>query len=169
MLVDRPASSSAVCLLTGPKVVRPLDSISMMPGIREILSHRSLGLVLLLVLVGCSRENRDLPDVLMELAIAPAPPQIGPARVTVMLAGADGQPITGARVELEAHMSHAGMVPVFVQAPEVAPGRYEESLEFTMGGDWFIVVHADLPDGRALERKVDVPGVDLVCGETPAP
>ena len=122
-----------------------------------------------MVLVGCSREDRDLPDVLMELAIPPDPPQNGPTRVTVMLADAGGLPITSARVELEANMSHAGMVPVPAQAAKVAPGRYEKSLEFTRGGAWFILVHADLPDGRALERKVDVPGVDLVCGETPAP
>jgi hypothetical protein len=28
-----------------------------------------------------------------------------------------------------------------------------------MAGDWFILVRATLPDGRKLERQVDVPGV----------
>jgi hypothetical protein len=28
-----------------------------------------------------------------------------------------------------------------------------------MAGDWFILVKATLPDGRKLERQVDVPGV----------
>jgi hypothetical protein len=66
-------------------------------------------------------------------------------------------------------MNHAGMVPEFAQAREMAPGRYQGDLEFTMGGDWFILVRAKLPDGRALERKIDVPGVDTICSDTPTP
>jgi hypothetical protein len=61
------------------------------------------------------------------------------------------------------------MVPVFATASEVTPGEYRAELEFTMGGDWFILVRADLPDGRSMERMVEVPGVDTICGETPSP
>jgi hypothetical protein len=128
-----------------------------------------LGLLVILFLGGCGRGNTDLPDVVVELAVSPEPPQIGPAVVTAVLRDADGQPISGARVELEGNMSHAGMVPVIAQALEVAPGEYQGDLEFTMGGDWFILVRADLPDGRSMERKVDVPAVDVFCGETPTP
>ena len=123
----------------------------------------------LLLLAGCDRGGKDLPDVAVDLAIEPQPPQLGPALIAVSLFDAEGQPITGAQVELEGNMNHAGMVPVFSQADEVAPGRYEGDLEFTMGGDWFILVRADLPDGRSMERKVDVPAVDAICGDTPAP
>ena len=52
---------------------------------------------------------------------------------------------------------------------ETAPGRYQADLEFTMGGDWFILVRAELLDGRSMERKIDVPGVDVLCSDTPAP
>jgi hypothetical protein len=79
------------------------------------------------------------------------------------------RPIVGARVELEGNMSHAGMVPVFAQATEIEPGLYQADLEFTMGGDWFILVRADLPDGRSMERQMDVPAVDSMYGDTPAP
>jgi hypothetical protein len=127
------------------------------------------GLLLLLLLVGCGRGAMDLPEVGVDLAIEPDPPRIGPAVVTVALRDADGQPIRGAVVTLEGNMSHAGMVPVLADAVEVAEGRYRAELEFTMGGDWFILVQADLPDGRSMERKVDVPGVDLFCGDTPEP
>lgn len=128
-----------------------------------------LGQVLLLALVSCGRGGQDQPDVAVELAIEPDPPRIGPATVTVTLHDAGGQPIRGAVVRLEGNMNHAGMVPVFADSAEVAPGRYRAEIEFTMGGDWFILVHAELPDGRSLERQVDVPGVDAICGETPAP
>ena len=56
-------------------------------------------------------------------------------------------------------MNHAGMVPVFADARETAPGRYEATLNFTMAGDWFILVQARLPDGRTVEQAIDVPGV----------
>lgn len=127
------------------------------------------GLLLLLSLVGCSRGAKDLPEIAVDLVISPEPPQLGPAAITVTLQDAEGEPISGARVELEGNMNHAGMVPVFADAGEVTPGRYQASLEFTMGGDWFILVRADLPDGRSMERKIDVPGVDAICGDTPTP
>jgi hypothetical protein len=137
--------------------------------VQIVAARRWLGLLLVLLLASCGRGGKDLPDVAVELIIEPSPPQIGPAVITATLRDAEGQPLAGSTVELEATMSHAGMVPVFAQAMEVAPGRYEASLEFTMGGDWFILVHANLPDGRAMERKIDVPGVDALSGDTPAP
>jgi hypothetical protein len=106
--------------------------------------------------------------VVVDLQVTPDPPHIGPATVVVTLNDAQGQPIAGAEMSLEGNMNHAGMVPVLAEASEVSPGRYEATLEFTMGGDWFILVQAALPDGRALEHQVDVPGVDALCG-TPAP
>lgn len=128
-----------------------------------------LGLLLFLFLAGCGRGSPDLNNVDVELDIEPHPPRMGPATVTIALRDTDSQPISGASVEIEGNMSHAGMVPVLATASEVDPGFYEAELDFTMGGDWFILVRADLPDGRSLERKIDVPGVDAVRGDTPAP
>lgn len=125
--------------------------------------------LILLLLTACGRGNKDLSDVAVDVSFEPEPPQIGPATITVDLRDNAGQPIAGATVEIEGSMSHAGMVPVFGQAEEVAPGRYRTQLEFTMGGDWFLLVRAQLPDGRSMERRIDLPGVDLFCGDTPTP
>lgn len=116
-------------------------------------------MLVLLMLAACSRGSAEQPDVQVALAVAPNPPSIGAATVTVSLAAAGGAPITGANVRLEGTMSHAGMQPVQAQAKETAPGRYEAPLQFTMGGDWFIVVHATLPDGRTLEREISIGNV----------
>lgn len=116
-------------------------------------------LMVLLVLAGCRGQKAEQSDIAVSLAVTPEPPQMGPAMVIVTLTGADGKPVTGATVKLEGNMSHAGMKPVLADATEVTAGRYEASLEFTMGGDWFIIVRATLPDGRSLEQQVDVPGV----------
>ena len=72
-----------------------------------------------------------------------------------------GKPVTGARVCLEGHMSHAGMSPVFADAVEMqgTPGAYTMAFTFTMEGDWILLVSVVLPDGRRTERRIDVRGV----------
>lgn len=91
--------------------------------------------------------------------ISPQPPGIGPATVTLKVTNDKGQAIAGAKINLEGSMTHAGMVPVFAEAVEVAPGRYQAPLEFTMSGDWVLLINLTLQDGRKLQRQVDVKGV----------
>jgi hypothetical protein len=62
-------------------------------------------------------------------------------------------------VRVEGNMNHAGMRPSFADLHETEPGRYTGTLRFTMGGDWFLLVQATLPDGNQVEQKIDVPGV----------
>ena len=133
------------------------------------VGRRCTLVLLFLVLAGCTRGVGPLPDVRVELAVQPQPPQIGPAIVQVSLTDLAGQPVAGAEVEIEGNMTHAGMVPVLSPAVEVEPGRYRGELEFTMVGDWFILVRASLADGRSLEEKVDVLGVGDLCIVTPTP
>jgi len=79
----------------------------------------------------------------------------------ITLRGADPsrKPLTGARITVEGNMSHAGMGPSFGKANETAPGQYQAPLEFTMGGDWIILVHLTLPDGQKVEKQFEVKGV----------
>ncbi len=56
-------------------------------------------------------------------------------------------------------MSHAGMSPVFGRAKEGKPGGYNGRLELSMAGDWIILLHVTLADGRKLERQIEVKGV----------
>lgn len=108
--------------------------------------------------MGCSSGGpEDATQV--ELAFKPSPPVIGQTRVTAKLATRDGKPIAGAKVRLEGNMNHAGMKPSFADMKESGPGVYEGDLEFTMGGDWFILVDATTADGKKIERKIDVRGV----------
>jgi len=101
-------------------------------------------------------------DVDVRVSVAPQPPTMGAAAVEVTLndtAGETAAPLTGATVRIEGNMSHAGMVPVFADAAEVRPGVYTAELELTMAGDWFLIVTAELADGREVERTHDLPGV----------
>jgi YtkA-like len=109
---------------------------------------------------GCQPPAETAPEIDLNWRVTPDPPRTGPATVSLTLTDtAAGRPIEGATVRLEGNMSHPGMKPVFSTAREVRPGQYEAPIEFTMAGDWFLLVDATLHDGRTLHRQVDLPGV----------
>ena len=124
---------------------------------------RLCGLVLCAVATsfaaGCSKPIDFSPAITVEHTISPDPPQIGAATVVLKLADAAAKPVSGARITLEADMSHAGMAPVFEEATETEPGRYQAHLKFGMAGDWVILLHIRLPGGQTLERQFNVSGV----------
>jgi len=49
--------------------------------------------------------------------------------------------------------------PVFGKAEELDGGRYHGQINFTMPGDWVVLVDMSLPDGQKLERQIEVKGV----------
>lgn len=74
----------------------------------------------------------------------------------VTLRDAARRPVRGAKLQVEGHMSHPGMAPVIAKAAERADGVYEVQLQFTMRGDWILLVTGELPDGRRINHRVDV-------------
>lgn len=86
--------------------------------------------------------------------VSPQPPRVGQVTFTFDLAEPSGAPITGAEVNLEGNMSHAGMAPVLAEAQEIEAGRYRATMDLSMAGDWIVLVHATLLDGRKLERQI---------------
>lgn len=69
------------------------------------------------------------------------PPAIGPAPLVVTLTDPEGVGIDGATVRVEGDMTHAGMVPVLVDAEGQGEGVYRaEDMHFTMAGDWIITI-----------------------------
>ncbi|ACZ37678.1 FixH family protein [Sphaerobacter thermophilus] len=128
----------------------------------------SRGLVLLAVVavltvgVACGRSaSSEAPsNYQVTLAVEPSPAAVGPATVTVTIRDQDNAPVTGATVEVEGNMSHAGMKPVFADAHHQGDGQYvTEGFEFTMGGDWILTARVTLADGTSFEHSEDLPGV----------
>lgn len=110
-------------------------------------------------MVNCSRRSA-LPDsITIAHEISPEPARVGAATITFKLADAGGKPITHAKIAVEADMTHAGMSPVFADAVEAQPGRYQAALNFQMAGDWILLLHITLPGGTKLERQIEVRGV----------
>jgi len=95
--------------------------------------------------------------------VSPQPPRVGPLTITLRAADTHGKPATGVRIKLEGNMSHAGMTPVLAGAKEREPGQYSSTMELSMAGDWYFVVHMTLPDGRKLERQFEIKGVIALC------
>lgn len=102
---------------------------------------------------GCSRSSMAANDVRFVLASDPQPPRAGRNAFTVTLTSQAGQPIPGAHVSLEGDMSHPGMSPAFADVKEIAAGRYQASLDLNMLGDWTVIAHIKLPNGRTFDRE----------------
>ena len=107
--------------------------------------------------VACSRAATD---VKVTWKIDPTPPISGaPTVVQVIVIDPSGQPASGAKLRLEAHMSHPGMAPVTADIVERQSGSYDARLVLSMPGDWVFVVNGVLADRTWISREIKVPGV----------
>jgi hypothetical protein len=131
-----------------------------------LLRHTYKGIVLVVfaflvfvMFVGCSKSSGRSASISMDLDISPQPTRVGPATVTLRVTDVARKPVKGARITIEGDMSHPGMSPVFGQAEELEAGRYQGQIGFAMAGDWILLFHITLSDGRTLDRQVSVPAV----------
>ena len=106
----------------------------------------------------CARDNTS--TIAASWTLDPEPPTAGSdTRARITLRDAAQNPVQGARLRLEGHMTHPGMTPVTTAVMERAPGEYEAQLRFSMAGDWQLVLTGELRDGGRVTRQIDVVGV----------
>lgn len=120
-----------------------------------LLAHVRAILILVLLVAGCRGEvETGDPGLILDVAISPTPPTVGPTRLIITLTDLDGTPVEGAEIVVEGNMSHAGMVPVVDTARAEDQGQYGISdFNFTMAGDWVLALEATLPDGRWVRTQ----------------
>jgi hypothetical protein len=104
----------------------------------------------------CSKSSRANNDIAFSCVSNPQPPRTGRNIFTVSLTGPAAEPVAGAHMSLEGDMSHPGMSPVFGEAKETSPGRYQGTLDLSMLGDWTILFHITLTNGRTFDRDVKI-------------
>jgi hypothetical protein len=105
--------------------------------------------------LACGSAGSLADDVVAEWKVTPAAPVVNvSAQAEISLVDRSRQPVTGASVQIEVHMSHPGMTPVIQAAREERPGVYSASMSFSMSGDWTVVVAAELKDRRRLRQRV---------------
>lgn len=105
--------------------------------------------------VAACRAPSPAADLTVHWQLVPAAPVVGRevgADVTVQLP--NGNPVVGARLRLEGHMSHPGMAPVIVPMTDRGGGRYRAAVTLTMSGEWVMFVSGTLADGRAVRQRV---------------
>lgn len=89
--------------------------------------------------------------------MTPTPPTVGETTIaTLTLRDRARQPVRGAKLRIEGHMSHPGMAPFIVIPEEKGDGLYEAHLEFTMRGDWILLVTGELSGQRRLSHRIEV-------------
>jgi hypothetical protein len=92
-------------------------------------------------------------DLSLTWTTTPASPVVGQeTTATVTVRDAAGQLVDDASLQIEAHMSHPGMAPVIASAQGRGHGVYEARLQFTMAGDWDVLVTGRLSDGRRMRQ-----------------
>jgi hypothetical protein len=126
---------------------------------RQVRTRRLTAAILALACAAASCGRAESP-VAAAWSLEPAPPASGRDTVArVRLTDGEGKPVAGARLRIEGHMSHPGMAPITTGLTELADGTYEGRVQFSMAGDWILIVTGELPDGRRIDRQLEVPGV----------
>ena len=136
-------------------------SHTVIPCPARVSSIVLLALLAALILNACGPrgEQTGALDVTV-VSVSPDPATVGDAVITLEIHDADGNPVEGATIELEGAMTHAGMKPVIVETESLGEGKYAtKDFEFTMGGDWVLIVRATLADGSTAAQQVDLKGV----------
>ena len=112
---------------------------------------------LISLLAGCGRiqtpTTTPQDGFTISMSAQPATPVVGDGALLVTLHDPDGKPVTGARLQIEGNMSHAGMQPSFGKVTAEEAGQYIVAIPWTMGGDWTVDIKATLADGRVIARR----------------
>ena len=110
--------------------------------------------------VNWSRESASSDAIAVAWTLEPSPPVAGaPLAVRLTLRDRNQTPVTGARLRLEGLMSHPGMAPVTAAVTERGNGEYEAPLQFTMAGDWILLVTGEVPGGMTIRTQIEINGV----------
>lgn len=130
------------------------------PGRTRLVGVALVAGCLALGSLACTRETTADSPIRVTWTVEPAPPAAGVStRVVIVVTDQQHQPVAGARLRLEGHMSHPGMTPVVTDMTESGQGTYEADLQFSMAGDWLLVVAGALSDGTRVTQQLELPGV----------
>jgi hypothetical protein len=110
-----------------------------------------------LLLAACGRSDHAAPRLTIDWTPAPAAGKESVAEIHLLDAG--DRPLDGARLQLEAFMTHPGMAPVAGTVDEQGSGRYRARVTFTMAGDWVVRLQGTRSDGRRIDLQENVRSV----------
>jgi hypothetical protein len=108
------------------------------------------------VLAGaCAHPVTPADDVMVEWSATPSSPVVDADTVVdIALLDRARQPMVGARLRVEAHMTHPGMAPIVEAAAERGQGAYAARLRLPMAGTWILFVKGELANRRPIDQRV---------------
>ena len=112
----------------------------------------------LALLAACTTPDGAAPPHLT-ISWTPMPAVDRESVAEIQLNEAMARPLTGARLRLEAFMTHPGMAPVSAVVEEQGNGHYRARLRFTMAGDWVVRLQGTAADGRRVEVQQEIRSV----------
>jgi YtkA-like len=117
-------------------------------------------IVLPFALTACGRMESAAPTAddgyTVTMVSQPEAPSVGPGALTITLRDPAGAPVENATLAVVGNMSHAGMVPVTGVVQSSAGGAYKVAIDWTMSGDWYVDVTAQVPDGEEIVRRFPI-------------
>lgn len=116
---------------------------------------------------GCARASRqgNAAAVQVTMTAIPFPPHIGDSRLVIQVSDESGRPINDAHLTIKGDMTHAGMVPILAEVEGGEDGVYTVPFEWTMAGDWVVMVDVQLADGTKAQERFDM-AVQFEAGDT---
>lgn len=105
---------------------------------------------------GGGAQGTPAAEITVQFAYEPDPAQVGESVLLISLRDPNDAPINNATVNVRGDMNHAGMQPVLAQLSAGQGGVYRIPFEWTMAGDWFVVVDVTLADGSTLSQRFDL-------------
>ena len=111
------------------------------------------------LLAGCSSasqtQDQSTEPVKFTLETTPAPPVTGKNEIILKLEDQDGQPLTGATVDVSA--DHTDMTGMTMSGPatEQEGGKYAITADFSMSGTWKITVYVR-KEGLDVKKDFDL-------------
>ena len=114
-------------------------------------------------------------DLVIAADIEPRTARVGENRLILEVRDEDGNPVSDIDVDAFAQMPAMGAMPA-MRAPadleQVAPGRYEGSMNLSMRGEWPLTIAIDHPEGQEDQRlqfdlATDREGLTIAAGGAP--
>ena len=132
---------------------------------KEQMSKRVIKLIIAFIVigvvaVGCRESNSD-DDITAEnieigVEVETESLSVGEANLVVTVTDEDGNFVTDASITVRGDMDHAGMAQVVREdVIDNEDGVYRIPFEWTMGGDWIVVVEVTLPDETIAAQEFD--------------
>jgi hypothetical protein len=137
--------------------VAPKRQSDRLPRLSRGLTALPILVVLLGGAPGCRKSLPQAIEIQSSWTVTPPQPIVG-ADVTadLILAGENGQSLSGAVIQFEGHMDHPGMAPVIAQAQDMRNGHYSGTMRLTMAGNWTLIATGQLPGGIRFHRPLGV-------------